>query len=169
MATNHIQVAISASRQPKYAALTTLAANLGCRITDLVWAGVENIIKNPPKDIASLGITGAAPRSGSARGFWILHKLAENGALISSSVREVASRGEATGSMFLRYSAGDAKGRVRIMNQAVKSATYDMNLAGKVGQKVALSELADKEGKAVPKKVAAPAIDEGTKTETAKK
>lgn len=171
MATNHIQVSVGGSRQADYAALSKLAETLGCRITDIAWAGIAYMLKNPPKDLQGMGVSRSATSTGSARGFWIQHTTDAIGKLTSAKVVEVASRGAATGALFLRYAQGDAKGRVRVLNQAVKSAAYDCSLAGIKDAKIAVTELKDKEGVAKVKVVAptTPATPAVAATPAAKK
>jgi hypothetical protein len=151
MATNHIQVSISGARQDKYTKLSELADKLGCRITDLVWHSIEQVLEKPPAPGTIK--SGSAPRAGKARGFWVVHALDEAGRLKGVSVQEVAQRANASGALFVRYSAGDAKSRNRSLNQAKKSALYDGALAGvKVAEAtLKVTELPDKEGKAAPK------------------
>ncbi len=149
MATNHIQVSISDARQDKYTALSKLADKIGCRITDLVWHGIENVLKTPPAAVASSG----TPRAGSARGFWVVNDTDTSGRLRGVSVVEVAKRSNAQGSLFIRYASGDVKSRSRAMSQAQKSASYNAALAGvKMPESGAtVKQLPDKEGKAIPK------------------
>lgn len=151
MATNHIQILVSGARQDKYAQLQKLAEKLGGRITDLAWLGIDHVLKNPPASLPQA----FAPRAGSARGFWVVNTLDEaTGRLKGVSVIEVAKRGDANGATFIRYSAGDAKGRQRAYNQAQKISAYNATLAGlKVpATGIPTKELPDKEGKAVEKK-----------------
>ena len=149
MATNHVNISLSSTRQEQYKQLQKVAENLGCKVTDLIWAGAEQMLQNPPKNMPK---TATAPRAGSARGFWIQHTLNPSTQRLEGvGIVEVAKRADAKGISFIRYAQGDPKSRSRAMNQAQRQAAYDAKLAGIKGD-IKVTELPDKEGKAPPKK-----------------
>jgi len=152
MATNHINISLTGKRQDTYAKLQKLAETKGLRVTDIVWGGAEAVLANPKLIDGIQASAGAAPRAGSARGFWVQHKLNASQRLEGVSIVEVAQRSDATGATFFRYSSGDAKARGRALTSAQRTAAYDAKLAGvqlKDGN-VPVTELKDKEGKAAP-------------------
>ena len=122
---NTVTLIVSEARAELKASLDNLAAQLRCRRSDLVWSAIAALIASPPK----IAPEGAAPRTGTAAGFWVVHKMGDKG-LAAVEVVEVAQRAKATGRVFFRYKDGDVKSRDRALKQANRAAVYDANLAG---------------------------------------
>ena len=120
-----LSVNISNARMPVYQRLRTLAEKLNCRFTDLVWYGLENLVNSPP----TVAPAGAAPLTGSAAGFWVVHDLDGAGQVDAIRVVECI-RSMIKGRVFFRYAREDEKSRGRAERQAVKAAAYDAQITG---------------------------------------
>jgi hypothetical protein len=122
---NTITLNVSKGRAATKTAINDLAARLGCRLTDLLWLAIENVIANPPETPPkSIGA-----RAGHAAGFWVIHTMGDKG-LEDISIVEVDNRSQSTGAVFFRYDKEDTKSRTRSLKQAQRAAAYAAGLAG---------------------------------------
>lgn len=121
---------VSKLRKPKREALDNIAKKLGCKASDLVWAGIDSIIANPPKTAPQ----GATQTVGTAAGFWTVKVTDTKGRVTAVKVVEVDSRGELSAEdgarTFFRFKRGDVKERGRAKAQAMRAAVNDQGLIG---------------------------------------
>lgn len=119
---------LSAARKPLFNRAKGLADSLGCRVSDLLWHGLEQVMQNPPK----IAPAGASASSGTSPGFWVLHTHDDNGRLNGVRVVEVSARNQVDGGdrLFVRFKDDDAKSKERARANAIRSATYDLSIVG---------------------------------------
>ncbi len=122
----------------------------GCRLSDLAWFAVEEMLKNPPTKAPA----GSRSSTGTSPGFWIepiMNPDPEIKGAVGSRVVEVAKRGDHSGRTFIRTIKtpdGDAaaakEARLRALNQAKRAAQYDLEMCGLEDTKPEVIELATK-------------------------
>ena len=127
---NHqmMNISVSKAREPVKATLQSIADKLGCKLNDLIWAGVEMLIANPPNTAPE----GSVRSVGTAAGFWTLPVFPPKGGRPTSiNVVHTLARGSVQGGRtFFRYDLEDAKSKERAKNQAIRAAQYDCKIAG---------------------------------------
>lgn len=120
-------IGVPTAMKEKQKALIDLAARLGCKVSALIWTGIDAVLASPPK-VAP--VSSGAP-IGTASGFWTVPVRDGSGKATSVNVVEVAQRGDNTdGRTFFRYDKADEKSRGRARNQAIRAAKYDMDMIG---------------------------------------
>jgi hypothetical protein len=119
-------IGVSKIKKPLRDALEAQATKLGCKPSDLIWYGIEQTLKNPPK----VAPQGASTNVGTASGFWTVIDTDSKGRATNVRVVEVATRGEIQGRLFVRYKKGEDKERARAKNQAIRAAQADAKMIG---------------------------------------
>lgn len=120
------------SLKPTVNKLDELAEKLGCRVSVLVWEGVNRVLADPPAITALQKIHKAAPIN-AASGFWVVPiKDDATGRFVGAKVVEVAKRNDITdGNPFHSYNlARDPNTRDRARRQAIASAQYALTMMG---------------------------------------